>query len=154
MRLYLVRHGEAKSAEEDPARSLTDRGRRDVEKVAAFLRPLGLCVSAVWHSGKARAIQTAEILAAALAPPAPLLRREGLAPTDPVEPVAEEIAGLFGDLMIVGHMPFVGRLASLLVIGRDVPEVAAFRAGGALCLEGGGQEPWRVGWMIVPDILP
>ena len=173
MRLYLVRHGEAKPAEEDRVRPLSEQGRRDVQKVADFLAPLGLRVSAVWHSGKTRAAQTAEILAAALVRTADggdkgdctsassprdcplfLLRRDGLDPTDPVEPVAERIADFSGDLMIVGHMPLLGRLAAWLVNGRDAPELAAFRPGAILCLEGGGQEPWRVMWMLVPEIIP
>lgn len=37
MHLYLIQHGDAKSEQEDPARPLSDKGRRDVEKVAGFL---------------------------------------------------------------------------------------------------------------------
>ena len=81
------------------------------------------------------------------------LRRSGLDPMDPVEPVAEQIAELAGDLMIVGHLPFLARLAALLVTGRDSSDVAAFPACGLLCLEGGGQDPWQIRWMIVPEIL-
>ena len=154
MRLYLVRHGEAKPAEEDRVRPLSEQGRRDVQKVADFLAPLDLRVSAVWHSGKTRASQTAEALASAIVPAEGLLRCDGLDPTDPVEPVAERIADFLGDLMIVGHMPFLGRLAAWLVNGRDAPELAAFRPSAILCLEGGGQEPWRVMWMLVPEIIP
>ncbi|MFQ5692779.1 MAG: histidine phosphatase family protein, partial [Nitrospinota bacterium] len=47
MRLYLIRHGEAASAEADAKRPLTPKGREQAERVARFLRPLGLSVSAV-----------------------------------------------------------------------------------------------------------
>ena len=63
MRLYLVQHGQAKSEELDPQRGLTEQGVQDVERLAAFLKPLSLAVQVVWHSGKTRAAQTAEILA-------------------------------------------------------------------------------------------
>ncbi len=52
MRLCLVQHGQAKTNQQDPDRYLTDKGQRDVRKMAAFLNPLGLCVDAVWHNGK------------------------------------------------------------------------------------------------------
>ena len=55
MHVYLVQHGEAKPAEEDPERHLTEKGLRDVRKVAEFLRPLRLPVEALWHSDKPRA---------------------------------------------------------------------------------------------------
>jgi phosphohistidine phosphatase SixA len=42
MHLYMVQHGEAKSAEVDPARGLTPKGIADVQKVAAHLGWLDL----------------------------------------------------------------------------------------------------------------
>ena len=66
MRVYLVQHGESKSEEEDPQRRLTDKGIGEVQNVADFLRPLKLTVDAIWHSDKARAQQTGELLAGAV----------------------------------------------------------------------------------------
>ena len=66
MHVYLVQHGQSKSEEEDPQRGLTDKGMSEVQKVADFLRPLEFEVDAVWHSGKARAQQTTELLARAI----------------------------------------------------------------------------------------
>ena len=63
MHVYLVQHGEAKSEEEDPQRRLTDKGIGEVQNVAKVLRPLKLAVDAIWHSDKARAQQTEELLA-------------------------------------------------------------------------------------------
>jgi len=63
MRLYLVQHGKAKSKDEDPDRPLTDQGRNDIKKVAVFLAEnAGLKVTSIYHSGKTRARQTAEVL--------------------------------------------------------------------------------------------
>ncbi len=37
MRVYLVQHGKAKPAEEDPSRDLTGEGYEEVKRVADFL---------------------------------------------------------------------------------------------------------------------
>jgi len=63
MKLYLVQHAKAASKQEDLERPLTEEGRRDVQRVAAFIKPLSICVDYLWHSGKRRAEQTAGFLA-------------------------------------------------------------------------------------------
>jgi len=55
MKLYLVQHAKASSKEVDPQRPLSDQVRRDIEKVAAFIKPSNLCVEHLWHSTKERA---------------------------------------------------------------------------------------------------
>lgn len=153
MLLYLVRHGQAKESDEDPERHLTDAGERDVRKVAACLRPLNLAVGAVWHSGKTRAAQTAEILAAAMKVEGGVSEEGGLAPNDPVAPIGDRLAAMTEDLAIVGHLPLLGNLAAALVAGDESADLVAFRAGGALCLERGEDGAWVVRWMIVPQLL-
>jgi len=153
MRLYLVQHGEAKSEDIDPERGLTDKGRRDVERVGAFLKPLGLVVSAVRHSGKTRAAQTAEILAQSLTVAQGVIEQEGLAPLDPVEPIAHPLTGMSEDLMLVGHLPFMADLASYLVAGAESVDVVAFQQGGVVCLKSDEKSGWRVRWMVTPDLL-
>lgn len=157
MRLYLVQHGEAKPKQQDPQRHLTEKGLRDVRKAADFIRPLGLSVDAVWHSGKARAARTAEILASVITVSQGALQREGLAPNDPVGVTAKELSSFDEDLMIVGHMPFLGKLASALVAGDESADesadVVAFQQGGIICLERDEGGAWRLGWMVIPELL-
>jgi phosphohistidine phosphatase len=153
MRLYLVQHGEAKAKELDPHRHLTEKGVRDTEKVAAFLKPLGLNVSVVWHSGKARAAQTAELLATALHPAQGVIQRDGLAPNDPIGPVAGAVRSADEDLMIVGHLPFLGKLASELVAGSEESDVVVFQNSGVVCLEPRGNGNYRVRWIVTPELL-
>lgn len=153
MRLFLVQHGEARPEDVDPQRHLTPKGLGDVTGVAEFLRPLDLRVAAVWHSGKHRARQTAEVLAAAVSPKARAEPREGLAPKDPVAPVRKQIERTSDDLMIVGHQPFLGRLAASLVTGHESREVVGFRYAGVVCLERDEGGDWRVAWMVVPELL-
>lgn len=152
MRLYLAQHGEAQPEEVDPERRLTPKGADEVRRVARFLAPRGLAVEAIWQSGKARARETAEILSAAVV--AGVREREGLAPKDPVRPVASEIEARGKDLMIVGHLPFLARLASILVAGDEETPVATFRYGCVVALERGEGGRWSLVWMVAPEILP
>ena len=77
MHVYLVQHGKAKSAEEDPNRGLSDEGRNEVQRVAEFLSELRITVSLIQHSGKTRAEETAHLLArASAALPVPLTYKE------------------------------------------------------------------------------
>ena len=107
MRVYLVQHGEAKSKEEDPQRPLREKGTADVVKVADLLAPLGLTVRGIWHSGKARAAQTAQLLAAAVTATEGVTRRDDMSPNDPVEPLQKAVESSDGDVMLVGHLPFM-----------------------------------------------
>ena len=125
MRVYLVQHGESRPEEEDPQRRLTDEGVRNVQNVARFLRPLGLKLETIWHSGKHRAQQTAEILVGAVSASQGMLQRNDLAPKDPVAPVKQAIEQSAGDLMIVGHLPFLGKLAALLAADNEETEIVA-----------------------------
>ena len=84
MLLYLVQHGQAHSKDVDRDRNLTEQGQKDVERVSAFLKKQGICVGAIWHSGKARAEQTANILSSSVATDHGVVKHEGLAPNDPV----------------------------------------------------------------------
>jgi phosphohistidine phosphatase len=65
MRLCLVQHGAALAKEVDADRPLSEHGVRDVRRVAAFLKDAGIPVTRIVHSGKARAEQTAHLLAPA-----------------------------------------------------------------------------------------
>ena len=154
MKLYLVRHGDAKPKEQDPDRHLSDQGVGDIEKVAAFLAPLGLRVGAVWHSGKPRARDTAEILAPAFAADANVVQHKGLAPNDPVAPIVKQVARPDHDLVMVGHLPFMATLATALLAPGRADDLIAFEKGGVLCLERDQAASWQVRWMLVPTLLP
>ena len=145
-KLYLVQHGEAKSKTEDPQRPLTERGRDDVAGVAAFAARTGLQVRQIRHSGKRRAEETASILAERLSPVEGVVAISGLAPRDDVRPVAEALSSETRPVMLVGHLPFLDRLASLLVTGDAERSIVRFQMGGIVCLVR-EDEKWVVGWM-------
>lgn len=153
MELLLVQHGEAQSEHEDPARPLTDRGRDDVTRVAKALGRVGLPVAAIYHSGKLRAQQTAEILAAELGVEAGPSRIDGLAPNDDPRVVQRVVGKLDRTAALVGHLPHLSRLASLLLVGDATQEPIAFKMGGVVCLEREEEGRWRLRWMVVPDVF-
>jgi len=153
MRLYLVQHGKATPKEEDPDRPLTKSGQEEVQAVADFIHPLELRVGQLWHSGKTRAKQTAKILAHAMTVAKGPSARKGLAPDDYVAPLRDELDATSEDTMIVGHMPFVSRLAALLLTGYESPPIVTFVNAGLVCLERTGDNRWQVEWIITPDLL-
>ena len=152
MRLYLVQHGLALPKGVDSHRPLSKQGQDDVRRVAAFLARIELRVGAVVHSGKTRARQTAEILAAAVSGGS-LDTRGDLNANDPVEAVAKEAEGWTVDTILVGHLPFIARLTSRLVAGSEDQNVVEFQPGSVVCLERTGEGGWVIAWMIRPELL-
>ncbi len=55
--------------------------------------------------------------------------------------------------VVVGHLPFLERLAALLLAGREDPPVLAFQRGGMACLErrGAPHGGWCILWTAFPD---
>ena len=153
MKLYLVQHAKAASKDIDPERSITEEGIREVRKVTAFSKSLNLSIDYLWHSGKKRALQTAEFLAEVITIDKEQTGRDGLAPNDDVRVMESEIMSLKQDIMIVGHLPFLSKLTSLLLTGRDSSETVAFKNAGIVCLNYSDDNQWQLDWMIIPDIL-
>jgi phosphohistidine phosphatase len=152
MHLYLVQHADALAEDIDPARPLSERGRADVERVAALLGRRLPALSRILHSGKTRARQTAEILASTIAADVAIEQAHGLNPLDDTEPIVRRIDGSDDDIMLVGHLPFMARLASRLLVREPEAGVVAFRPGTVLCLEE-EDGTWRVAWMVRPELL-
>mgnify|MGYP001567668317 CR=1 FL=1 len=148
MRLYLTQHGLAVPPEVDRDRPLSLAGREDVRRLAAFLQGAGVRVHQVLHSGKTRAEQTAALLAEVVLPAGRPQVRPGLGPNDPVEPLSGTLAAWSEDALLVGHLPFLGRLASLLLLSDPARPMLAFQPGTAVCLERDSEGRWSLGWML------
>jgi len=153
MKLYLVQHAKAASEQTDPQRPLTEEGRREIQKVAEFVKPLNLAVDYLWHSGKKRAAQTAELLAEVIEINKAQIVHTGLAPNDDVTVIKNEIEAAQHDIMIVGHLPFLDKLTSLLLTGCESAGSVAFKNAGIVCLDRSGENRWQVDWIITPEIL-
>ena len=155
MHLYLVQHGEAISKSEDPNRPLSDKGRKDVGRMAAFLARTRPSISRVVHSGKVRAIQTALVFAETLGPGRTVEEAtEGLAPDDSPAFVADVVNDWAEDTMLVGHLPHLTLLSSLLLTGKTDETIVHFQPGTVVCLKrdanSGG---WVITWAVCPELL-
>lgn len=153
MKLYLVQHAKAASKETDPQRSLNEEGRRDIQKVAEFIKPLDLSVDYLWHSGKNRTQQTAEILVDVVEVKKEMAAHDGLAPNDDVTVLKDEIMLAHADIMIVGHLPFLSKLTSLLLTGSQSSNTVAFKNAGIVCLNCSDDNQYQLDWMIIPELL-
>ena len=152
MKLYLMQHGEAMSKAEDPERPLNDAGRENAGKVAAFLAQAGIQIHQIRHSGKCRAEQTAVIVAEHLQSQDAVVAATGLNPNDDVQPIAETLQQETGNIMLVGHLPFLSRLAGYLLTGDTKCPIVQFNNAGVVCLES-HEGIWTVVWSVVPEIL-
>ncbi len=152
MRIYLVQHGLAKDASEDAARPLSDQGREDVTRCAGFLslfekpRPVKIL-----HSGKLRAEQTAEMFAEAWGGIA-VERTLDLSPNDDPSVWSAHLASMSADVMLVGHLPHMQRLAGLLLCGDPSREAVHLRNGGVVCMEK-RESGWSVLWQVNPTLF-
>ncbi|VAX24889.1 hypothetical protein MNBD_NITROSPINAE03-829 [hydrothermal vent metagenome] len=153
MKLYLARHGMAVPHNVDPDCPLSGHGEEEIKKLASYLGQSGVQVSRVAHSGKTRARQTAQILAGSIAPGAAVTAIKGLKPMDSVEPVAKMAGGFKEDTLLVGHLPFMEKLLSLLVAGDEEAGVAQFTTGAVACLKRDDNGNFSMIWMTNPESM-
>jgi phosphohistidine phosphatase len=157
MELYLMRHGEAMAAEQDPRRPLTEAGRAAAERVAARAGAVGARLDRVYHSDAPRASQTAAILAERLGAADrmevwPELA-EGARDVGAVARRLRSAAEQHGAVALVGHMPMLGRLAARLVAGGEGAEAVQFKPAALVKLaarESG--DGFAVAWALPPEL--
>ena len=152
MRIYLVRHGDAvpHGAGFDD-RPLSEAGHAEAKRVAAFLKKSDLQVKTIFHSGKARALQTAEYLAKHVKHEE-FKQMAGLKPMDDPYVIAEQLKQMSDNLMVVAHLPFISRLLSLLVTGDADHDCVSFNTVTTVCLESQADK-FIVRWVIEPQLL-
>lgn len=152
MAIYLVQHGRNLPKEQDPEKGLSAQGMADVQRIAQVAASYGVRVARIIHSGKQRALQTAESMAAALKPEKGVQAVEGIDPLDDAIAFANTL-DLSHDIMIVGHLPFLEKLAAYLVTGQDQSPVFQMQNGGIVCLDSyRDTRQVVVKWALMPDI--
>ncbi len=144
--LLLVHHAEAVGSEVDPMRPLSGAGRTAATQLAAEASARGVRPEQVWHSGKLRARQTAELFWRACNPLAPFSAARGLQPDDPPSWMRDELAGENRSILIVGHMPHLSRLLQLLQ-SDPMDAAAGFPQHGCVALER-DVERWKEIWRL------
>jgi phosphohistidine phosphatase len=152
MPIYLVQHGRSQPKSADPEQGLSPEGRAEVERISQVAAGYGVAVAAIDHSGKKRARQTADILAAALRPAQGVAVREGLKPMDEVAGFGQALEA-DSNRMVVGHLPFMERLTGWLVTGESEKPPFRFQNGGIVCLDRTPDgDRWWIQWTLMPHI--
>jgi phosphohistidine phosphatase len=159
--LYLVRHAFAGHADasrwpDDARRPLTADGIRRFRTAALGLRAIAPDVDVVLSSGFTRAWDTAALLHEVTGWPEPR-PAPALEAGKPVEPALELLRGHEGEsVALVGHEPFLSRLASILCAGREDALRLELKKGAVALLRverppGPGSAALR--WAVSPRIL-
>jgi phosphohistidine phosphatase len=147
MLLLLVHHGLAVGLEVDPMRPLSSVGRAATERLAAAAAQRGVQPHAIWHSGKLRARQTAELFWKACNPLASFSAEKGLQPDDSPRWMRDQLTGETRSILIAGHMPSLSRLLTSLLGERDGSAEVVFPQHGCVALEPDGDR-WKEVWRL------
>ncbi len=156
MKVYLVHHADALSAEQDPQRHISPKGRDQSDRLGTRLHALGAAPVRILHSDKQWTIDTAERIAAKLGATNKTAQTAYPINTgDPLAPFLADIAAADGDLMMCGHIDYLLRAASKLVCGDETRKVVEFKPGNgtAVCLEGKGND-WVITYAWRQDHAP
>jgi phosphohistidine phosphatase len=160
MDLIIVRHGIAEdlggAVRRDADRHLTEEGLERTRQAAAGLRVAGCAPEAILTSPYARARETADVVAQALAPTGGVEIADVLAAgARPAEIIEGLSARAEDSILIVGHMPDLALLAAVLLAGAARVDIE-FKKAAACCLV---CEPhplpgaaW-LRWMLPPRLL-
>ena len=155
MALFLVQHGISAPKDRDPEKGLSDFGREETNRIARVAKGYKIPVQKIVHSGKKRAEQTASIFQEALSLEMPMQKISGIMPMDDARIFAATIE-IEGNLMVVGHMPFMERLVSFLTTGSENCRVVKFQNSGIVCLDmergEDNEADWFIRWILNPTI--
>jgi phosphohistidine phosphatase len=152
MALYLIQHGKSLSKDQDPDQGLSAEGIAETERIARRAKGDGVVVSQIRHSAKTRARQTAEIFAGALSPKQGIREVSGIKPLDDVAAYAANIDPV-ENIMLVGHLPFMERMAAFLITGSLDKPVFKFQNSGIVCLNKDSEtQTWVIQWALMPKI--
>ena len=146
MKLYLMRHGQAADIVTDPEKGLSREGKVAIEHLARKLAEQNITFKQVFHSEKARARQTAEIMTNILAANISPVCKAGLKPNDDPEKQLADINTWTDDTLIASHLPFIPHLLMLLT-GNN--QATSFTPGTIACLTKNGSK-WQIEWISHP----
>ncbi len=147
MQVFLIRHAEAVDetlSVRDPHRPLTARGRDQARQLGDRLRWHDCAPTRIISSPLVRAVQTAELVAAALDVPVAVEIAVELAPDgDPAE-LADALRAMPSDASVVavGHEPALSALGALVAGEPGFPALAKAEAVRIV----DGRVRWRFGW--------
>jgi len=159
--LYIMRHGKAVRRgppySDDAKRPLTAQGIKDLQGIAKGLIRSGVVVDWIVSSPLVRARETAQAVAEAFAPQAPVEFTEALSPGGTAEALLAFLAKHSARTctLLVGHEPGLSELACRL-IGANLDAGLALKKGGCCLITFPGLPQLSKGrllWWLTPRIL-
>ena len=137
MNIYILRHGIAVERgtpdyHKDSDRPLTPKGRRKLRRIASAMKALDLQFDLILTSPYARALQTAESIAAALKSQEQLKLSASLEPAGQPNELIDSINlsdPPVENVLLVGHEPDLSSLISLLVTGNSNAPITMKKGG-------------------------
>ncbi len=148
-RVYFVQHGLATDKTENPQRPLTEAGIKQTLFVAKQLHTSEIPVSQIFHSGKLRASQTADIFVSTLNI-ASASKLDHLSPNDDVSVLAKNLT--IENALYIGHLPHLEKLVSYLITGSKDQNIVKFQNSAIICLEKNNSQ-FHIHWYLTPDLL-
>jgi phosphohistidine phosphatase len=124
MEIWALRHAKAEEGGPDEERALTPDARDKMRLAARAIARRSPRFDAILTSPLRRARQTAEPVARALGQEKELIETDALTSSADPKKILEEIEkGGFRRVLLVGHMPHLGRLLGYLLTGRTNAEI-------------------------------
>ena len=148
-RIYFAQHGLAVNKIDNPDCPLTAEGLRQTQAVAEQLKNSSISVSKIFHSGKLRAQQTADIFANTLLT-LPVTSLDHISPNDDINKLINNLH--FNNALYISHLPYLDKLISFLVTGDENIKIIEFKNSGVVCLEK-NNEACFINWYITPETL-
>ena len=155
LELYLLRHAHAGDSTKwdgpDSERPLSQKGRRQAERLGAFLAERGFAPDAIVTSPKLRARQTAELVADAIGIAVSVDERLGDAiDADVIGDIADRVGGT--SVVLVGHDPDFSDLAAALSGTEYLPmkKGTLARIDMSLPVQAGGGV---LRWLLPPELI-
>ena len=148
-RVYFAQHGLAADKTENPQRPLTEAGIKQTLSVAKQLHASETPVSQIFHSGKLRASQTADIFASTLNITSSSML-DHLSPNDDVLVLAKNLT--IENALYIGHLPHLEKLVSYLVTGNKDQNIIKFQNSAIIRLEKNNSQ-YHIRWYLTPDLL-
>jgi phosphohistidine phosphatase len=152
-KVYFMQHGLAVDKSENAERPLSEAGIIQSQLIAEFLKTSGTTITHIFHSGKLRASQTAEIIANGLSIKK-ISANTGMSPNDDVSLLRKNLT--IDGALYVGHLPHLENFVSYLVTSGGqasiFPNIIHFQNSAIVCLEK-NETAYDIHWYLTPELL-
>lgn len=157
MEIYLMQHGDYLTKDEDPEESLSPEGVKKLKSISQALKRINIKVDQIITSPKKRARETAEIVAHAVGSSSDkIIETSFVKPLTPPQETIEYLEQFahLNSLLIVGHLPSLTRITSLLLMDGS-QAVVHFERGGVVRIdvENLPTHAGQLRWYLTPELL-